>query len=115
MLCAPAQAVRALLLIGVAAALRRSELVGIEVEHLTFRPEGLTLTIQFSNSDLTGDGAEIAVPAIPLLRYCPVAAMKVWLAISGLTEGAVFRRMRRGPRVGQDRLSDSIVAKLITR
>lgn len=39
--------------------------------------------------------------------------MKTWIAVAGLTEGAVFRRMRRGPRVGQDRLSDSTVAKLI--
>ena len=104
---------RALLLVGFAAALRRSELVGIDVEHLAFRPEGLALTIPFSKTDQAGDGVEIAVPAIALSRYCPVAAMKVWLAVSGLTEGAVFRRMRRGPSVGQDRLSDSTVAKLI--
>ena len=104
---------RALLLIGFAAALRRSELVGIDVEHLAFRPEGLTLTIPFSKTDQTGDGAEIAVPAIAQSRYCPVAALKAWLAVSALTEGAVFRRMRRGPSVGKDRLSDSTVAKLI--
>ena len=104
---------RALLLIGFAAALRRSELVGIDMEHLAFRPEGLTLTIPFSKTDQAGDGIEIAVPAIALSRNCPVAALKVWLVASGLTEGAVFRRMRRGPRVGQDRLSDSTVAKLI--
>jgi len=104
---------RALLLIGFAAALRRSELVGIDVEHLTFRPEGLTLTIPFSKTDQTGDGAEIAVPAIAQSRYCPVAALNAWLAVSALTEGAVFRRMRRGPSVGKDRLSDSTVAKLI--
>ncbi|ASJ73429.1 site-specific integrase [Granulosicoccus antarcticus] len=104
---------RALLLIGFAAALRRSELVGIDVEHLAFRPEGLTLMIPFSKTDQAGKGAQIAVPAIPLSDYCPVAALKAWLAVAGLTEGAVFRRLRRGPRVGQDRLSDSTVAKLI--
>jgi site-specific recombinase XerD len=104
---------RALLLIGFAAALRRSELVGIDIEHLTFRPEGLTLTIPFSKTDQAGTGAQIAVPAIPLSRYCSVAALKTWLAVAELTEGAVFRRLRRGPCVGQDRLSDSTVAKLI--
>lgn len=104
---------RALLLIGFAAALRRSELVGINIEHLTFRPEGITLAIPFSKTDQTGDGAEIAVPAIPLSRYCPVAAMKAWIVVAGLTNGAVFRRMRRGQRVAQSRLSDSTVAKLI--
>jgi len=104
---------RALLLVGFAAALRRSELVGIDVEHLAFRPEGLTLTIPFSKTDQAGVGVEIAVPAIPLSRYCPVVALKAWLAESGLIEGAVFRRLRRGPCVGQDRLSSSTIAKLI--
>ena len=56
----------------------------------------LTLTILFSKTDQAGDGIAITVPAIALTRECPVAAMKVWLAESGLTEGAVFRRLRRG-------------------
>ncbi|MGK0283865.1 MAG: integrase [Patiriisocius sp.] len=106
---------RALLLIGFAAALRRSELVGIDVGHLAFRPEGLTLTIPFSKTDQSGEGAEIAVPAIRLSRYCPVVNLKTWLAVSGLSEGALFRRLRRGPSIGKERLSDSSVAKLIKR
>ena len=104
---------RALLLIGFAAALRRSELVGIDVEHLTFGPERLTLTIPFSKTDQAGKGTDIAVPAITYSRYCPVKALKAWLALSGITQGAVFRRLRRGPSVGKDRLSDSTVAKLV--
>ena len=106
---------RALLLIGFAAALRRSELVGINVEHLSFRPEGLSLTIPFSKTDQSGEGAEIAVPAVPLSRYCSVTAIQAWLTMSKLTEGPVFRRLRRGPSIGKERLSDSSVAKLIKR
>ena len=104
---------RALLLIGFAAALRRSEIVGIDVEHLAFGPERLTLTIPYSKTDQVGKGSDIAVPAITHSRYCPVKALKAWLALSGLTQGAVFRRLRRGPSVGKDRLSDSTVAKLV--
>ncbi|MDB4222934.1 site-specific integrase [Granulosicoccus sp.] len=74
---------RAMLLIGFAAALRRSELVGIDVEHLTFGPERLTLTIPFSKTDQIGKGSDIAVPAITHSRYCPVKALKAWLALSG--------------------------------
>lgn len=103
----------ALLLVGFAAALRRSELVGIDVEHLAFRPEGVTLTIPYSKTDQQGAGAEIAVPAIALSRYCPVTSLKRWLSVSELTEGAVFRRLRRGPSIGKERLSDSSVAKFI--
>ncbi len=64
---------RALLSVGFAAALRRSELVGIDVEHLAFRPEGLTLTIPFSKTDQAGEGIDMAVPAIPLSRGSEVS------------------------------------------
>ncbi|MFT5045285.1 MAG: integrase, partial [Porticoccaceae bacterium] len=45
----------------------------------------------------------------------PVVNLKTWLAVSGLSEGALFRRLRRGPSIGKERLSDSSVAKLIKR
>lgn len=46
---------RALLAIGMAAALRRSELVALT-------PEGLTITVRHSKTDQEGAGATIAVP-----------------------------------------------------
>lgn len=53
---------RALLGIGMAAALRRSELVALEVGDVRFEPEGLRITIQRSKTDQEGVGEAIAIP-----------------------------------------------------
>ena len=53
---------RALFLLGFAGALRRSELVGLNVEHVTWTEEGLKLLIERSKTDKQGEGAEIAIP-----------------------------------------------------
>jgi site-specific recombinase XerD len=52
---------RALLLLGYAGALRRSELVAIERAHLSFTPEGLKLHIPRSKGDPEGEGSEIGI------------------------------------------------------
>jgi integrase len=53
---------RALLAIGMAAALRRSELVALDIGDVAITPEGLTITIRKSKTDQEGVGATIAVP-----------------------------------------------------
>jgi site-specific recombinase XerD len=54
---------RALLLLGFAAALRRSELVALDVEHLEFTTaRGLLVRIALSKTDQERAGATVAVP-----------------------------------------------------
>src|SRR5579863_10429901 len=50
---------RALLLLGFAGALRRSELVGLDLEHVTWNGVGLRLLIERSKTDTRSEGAEI--------------------------------------------------------
>lgn len=47
---------RAVLALGLAAALRRSELIGLELRDVQFVPEGLRLTIRHSKTDQEGEG-----------------------------------------------------------
>ena len=54
---------RALMLLGFAAALRRSELVAVQREHLTVTPEGLRLLIQRAKADREGRGGRVRHPA----------------------------------------------------
>lgn len=81
-LCAPCDASltglrdRSMVLLGFAGALRRSELVGLDVEHLKWSREGLTLLIVRSKSDKAGEGAEIAIPRGSHEDTCPVTALK---------------------------------------
>ena len=65
---------RALLLLGFAGALRRSELVALDLEDLTETDKGLDVIIRRSKTDQEGAGQAIAIPHGTTLR--PVAAVK---------------------------------------
>jgi integrase len=68
---------RAILTFGVASAMRRSELVALRVEHLSWTEDGVRVFIPRSKTDQTGEGVEIAVPRGCHLR--PVEALRAWL------------------------------------
>lgn len=87
---------RALLLVGFAGALRRSELASIRVEHLEERERGLHLTLPHSKGERTGKGVTVALP-YGVTQLCPVRALRRWLEASGITEGPVFRRLWQTP------------------
>ncbi len=70
---------RAILLIGFAAALRRSELVDLKVNDVELGPDGALITIRRSKTDQEGQGAVIAVPRGEILR--PVEALEAWLDV----------------------------------
>ena len=92
---------RALLLLGFAAALRRSELVALRVEDLQFDlAKGLLVTITASKTDQEGKGALVAVPyGERNERLCPVRAVSAWLQHARIEEGPVFRQIRRGDKI----------------
>lgn len=102
---------RALLLIGFAGGLRRSEVVQLDVADLRFVPEGLQVRLRRSKTDQEQVGRTIAVP-FGRTAACPVQALKNWLLASGTKEGAVFRAMA-GSRVAADRLSGQTVSLIV--
>ena len=102
---------RALLLLGFAGALRRSELVGLNVADLEIGTDGIVLTIRRSKTDQEGAGQIIGIPNGAKLR--PVEAVTEWLEASGIEEGAIFRPIGKGGRLQDSRLSDRSVANLV--
>jgi site-specific recombinase XerD len=86
---------RALLLVGFVAALRRSELVAIQVGHVGEHPRGRVLAIPKSKTDPYGEGQLVVLPYSSLSAHCPVAALQAWLKAAELEEGFVFRRIHR--------------------
>ncbi len=111
---------RALLLLGFAAALRRSELSAVEFEgalggNVTFRlvPQGLELHVHRSKGDQTGDGAIIAVPFGSHPETCPVAAVQDWCDSAELVAGPLFRKVSRAGCVGRDALGPQTVANVV--
>jgi site-specific recombinase XerD len=108
---------RALLLLGFAAALRRSELVALDVCDLDFDPgRGLLVTIRTSKSDQERAGTRVAVPyARAGDDLCPVCGLRAWLHAAAIHRGPVFRQMRRGDTVCDRRLSDQSVALIVKK
>lgn len=104
---------RALLLYGYAGALRRSELVGIDLSHIEAHERGHLLTIPLSKGDQEGRGQTIGILGQTDSPYCPVAALQSWIVSSRITSGAVFRRFYRSDVLSDKRLGDRAVADLI--
>ncbi|MGE8128943.1 site-specific integrase [Methylobacterium sp. NPDC080182] len=105
---------KALLALGFAGALRRSELVALDVEDLVQAPEGLRVRIRKAKTDQEGRGAEIAIPHGRYVR--PVALVWDWLDAAGIATGPVFRPVSRSGNVRQGesvRLTDRSVANIL--
>jgi len=106
---------RALLLLGFAAALRRSELVGLDATDLEETHDGLVVTVRKSKTDQEGAGRRIGVPYGSRPETCPVRAWRTWVEAAGITEGPAFRGIDRHGNVAGSRLSDRGVALIVKR
>lgn len=106
---------RALLLVGFAAALRRSELVGLDVENIEEVPEGLKVLVLKSKGDQEGAGRLVGVPYGAYLETCPVRNYRAWIMAAGIDKGAAFRAINRHGQLQPGRLSDSAVNKIVKR
>jgi integrase len=103
---------RALLLIGFAGALRRSELVGLDVGDIEHVRQGIVLHLRHSKTDQEGHGQKIGIPH-GRTRWCPVTVLNAWVTASGITEGALFRPVDRHGRIQTMRLSGEAIALVV--
>ena len=106
---------RALLLLGFAGALRRSELVGLDVADVTEGTDGLTVRLRRSKTDQEGAGRTVGIPYGSNPATCPVRAWRAWLEVSGVTEGPAFRSVDRHGRIGATHLTAEAVALVLKR
>jgi site-specific recombinase XerD len=106
---------RALLLLGFAGAMRRSELVSLDFSDLARADEGLVVTIRRSKTDQVQAGRKVGIPFGAAKETCPVRAIHAWLGAAGIEEGPLFRPVNRHGRVLDCRLSDRAVAEVVKR
>ena len=85
---------KAMILIGFYSFCRRSELLGMQFEHLNFGNDGVQVLIPFSKTDQTGEGRMILLPATND-DYCPVRALKYWLEIAMIENGPLFYKINK--------------------
>lgn len=114
---------KALLVLAFSGALRRSELVSLELDtgrrivatsSVAFVPGGLRISLGRSKTDQEGRGQIIAIPR-GRTKLCPVAALREWLDLSGISDGPIFREVDRHGRVGATALSDRAFADVVKR
>ncbi|MER9833069.1 site-specific integrase [Mesorhizobium sp. M0134] len=112
---------RAMLLLGFAGGLRRSEIVGLDIGRdqtedssgwIEFFPDkGVLVTLRGK----TG-WREVEVGRGSSDATCPVVALQTWLRLAHIAHGPLFRRVAgQGRAVGADRLNDQEVARLVKR
>jgi integrase len=109
---------RAMLLVGFAGGLRRSEIVGLDVGEghsedgrgwIEILDKGMVLNIRGK----TG-WREVEIGRGSSDATCPVVAVETWLKLARIAHGPLFRRViGEGKAVGADRLNDKQVARLV--
>ena len=114
---------RALLLLGWSTALRRSELVGLDVTRsvsagatgwIEVTSEGLKVHLLSSKTDALGEGDRVVVPRTGT-PSCPVAAVEVWITAAELYIGPLLRPIACCSQVKPQRLTVDGVAHIIKR
>lgn len=112
---------RAMLLLGFAGGLRRSEIVGLDVGRdqtedssgwiEVFPDKGMLVTLRGK----TG-WREVEIGRGSSDATCPVVTLQTWLKLGRIAHGPLFRRVTgQGKTVGAERLNDQEVARLVKR
>lgn len=100
---------KALLLFAFCGAFRRSELVALDLEDITFNAQGILVNIRRSKTDQTSKGQLVGIRKGKYTETCPVAAMQQWLHIGNIQSGALFFSVGNNRR----RLCDKSVSLII--
>jgi integrase len=111
---------RAMLLIGFAGGLRRSEITGLDLGRdqtedgrgwIEIFEKGMLVTLRGK----TG-WREVEIGRGSSDATCPVVAVETWIKFAKLAKGPLFRRVTgRGKNIGPDRLNDQEVARLVKK
>jgi integrase len=104
---------RALIAVGMAGALRRSELIALTTDDIEQTREGLLITIRRSKGDQEGAGQVVSLPHGHHIR--PVEALTQWIEAAGITDGVLYRPVKLGGKVADTAMKGNDVARVVTK
>lgn len=84
---------RAIVVIGFASALRRSNLAALDLADVAFVQQGLAILVRKEKNDRLSRGRVVGVPHGQDPGSCPVRCLEAWLAIRGAEPGPLFTSM----------------------
>ena len=99
------------LLVGFGGALRRSELVALDVADIEETETGLLVKIRGSKTDQERPGVTIAIARGDVA--CPAKAVRAWLDTAGIEAGPILRPIDKGGTVRASRLTDRSVVNIV--
>ena len=106
---------RALLVIGFAGALRRSELAQLHRSDIEHTPDGLIVTLRRSKGDQHGAGQRLGLPHGRHPDTCPTRALAAWTRHLPTRGAALFRAVDRHGNLAHRHLSGRAIAEIIKR
>ena len=107
----------AIIAVGFAGALRRSEICNLNVEDVEFLDftndceDRMTLTIRRSKTDQQGKGQRVPILDGSVIR--PIHHLKQWLRSSGIATGPVFQTMKRGGHLRGKPMHHSDIPRIV--
>lgn len=104
----------ALMQMGFLGAFRRSELVDIRVENISWHTEGIEILIPKSKTDQLHEGQYCAIP-YGNKQLCAVRALQTWLSISHIDSGYIFRRIVRGNKISDQHITPEAVNNILKK
>lgn len=104
---------RALLLTGYCSGLRRSELVALDVNDLTFEPEGVRIQLRASKTDQDRRGRDVHLRLGVHRHTCPVSALRSWLAIREDGADPLLTSVTRNGRSTGRRLTGDVIDRVV--
>jgi integrase len=105
---------RALLSLGFFSAMRRSEIVGLNVGDLEWTKDGLVVHIRKSKGDQFAEGQQVGIKPQKDPNVCAVALLRRYLEVSELKSGPLFRRIdSRSDCMGDKPLTKQVVGMIV--
>ena len=104
---------RAIIFLCFFAALRRSELVSLDIEHVAITSQGAEITLLQSKTSCAP--THIAVGRTHNPDICPVRALERWIEAAEIKSGALFLALTPTGRIYNRRLSAQVVRLIMSK
>ncbi len=104
---------RAIVVLGFATGMRRSDLAGLQLSDVSFEKRGLAVLLRYSKTDQLGRGRLLGVWAGKRACTDPVRVLRAWLIERGTWDGPLFCRIQTGGRVTRRAIGGEAVAQVV--
>lgn len=106
---------RAMLLMAFAGAMRRSEVVSIQLEDCEESDDGLRVLLRHTKTDAEGEGTLVGIPWGSAPSTCPVRSVRAWREHLGRQCGPLFPTISAHGAVWETAASDRAVQRALER